>query len=84
MERQQSEILNNTFQVYPDPDTLLNIEQTLTALSCSRGTLYNLIRDGEIKPSKIRSSTRFRRSEIERFISERPTQLNPNRKSRRL
>jgi excisionase family DNA binding protein len=84
MDRQQSDTPNQTFQTYADQDTLLNIEQTMAVLSCSRGTLYNLISDGEIKPSKIRSSTRFRRSEIDKFISERTTQLNPNRKSRRL
>ena len=84
MDRQQSEILNKSPQTYTDQDTLLNIEQTMAILSCSRGTVYNLVRNGEIKPSKIRSSTRFRRSEIDKFISERPTQLNPDRKSRRL
>jgi excisionase family DNA binding protein len=84
MDRQQSQIPNKISQTYTDQDTLLNIEQTMAVLSCSRGTLYNLISDGEIKPSKIRSSTRFSRSEIERFISERPSELNPKRKERRL
>lgn len=84
MDRQQTDTPNQTFQTYTDQDTLLNIEQTMAVLSCSRGTVYNLVRNGEIKPSKIRSSTRFRRSEIDKFISERPSQLNPNRKSRRL
>lgn len=62
-----------------DPLALLDIEQTCVLINSSRGTLYNLIRDGAITPIKIRSNTRFRRSEIERFIlaqAAKSTSLN--------
>jgi excisionase family DNA binding protein len=60
---------NKLIGVAADPLALLNVEQARLLLGCSRGTLYNVIRSGEIRPIKIRSSTRFRRSEIERYLS---------------
>ena len=74
MPKNEPAISLKTFNLPSDPEVLLNVVQTHTMLSCSRGTLYNLIRSGEIKPIKIRSSTRFRRSEIDRFISARTAQ----------
>jgi excisionase family DNA binding protein len=57
---------------------LLDVNQAMGILCCSRGTVYNLIRGGDIRPIKVRSSTRFQRSEIERFISERAQQSLSN------
>jgi excisionase family DNA binding protein len=74
MPKRQNSAADITTAIPPDALALLNVAQAQTILCISRGTLYNLIRSGEIKPIKIRSSTRFRRSEIDRFISARTAQ----------
>ena len=71
MPEQQNSAKNITTNISSDALALLNVAQTQLILSISRGTLYNLIRSGELKCIKIRSSTRFQRSELDRFISEK-------------
>lgn len=58
-------------EILLDPLTLLNVAQAQAVLCISRGTLYNLLRSGEISCIKIRSATRFQRSELNRFVSEK-------------
>jgi excisionase family DNA binding protein len=57
-------------QITQDPLALLDVEQTCEILKCSRGSVYNLIRSGELISLKILSSRRLRRLDVERYIVE--------------
>ncbi len=48
----------------------LRIADACEALSLSRSSLYNLIREGQLKSVKIAGRTLILRSEIERLLSE--------------
>ena len=46
------------------------IAEVCDALSISRSSVYNMIRDGRLKSVKIAGRTLILRSEIERLLSE--------------
>ena len=48
----------------------LRVVDACEALSLSRSSLYNLIREGQLKSVKIAGRTLILRSEIERLLSE--------------
>lgn len=48
----------------------LRIGDAAAALSISRSSIYNMIRDGRLKSVKIAGRTLILRSEIERLLSE--------------
>jgi excisionase family DNA binding protein len=54
---------------------LLSVDEAAERLSVSRWTIYRLRRDGKLKLTKIRGSTRVSEREIERYlrVSERNT-----------
>ena len=52
-----------------DPSALFTMEQAGAFLACSRGTIYNLMKRKLLQPVKVLGSTRFRRSDLEAFVS---------------
>ncbi len=53
-----------------DPCALFTMEQASAFLACSRGTIYNLMKQQLLHPVKVLGSTRFRRSDLEAFVSK--------------
>ena len=51
-----------------DGDELLDTAQAYMYLTVSRATLYRELRRGRIKCIKVRGSTRWRRSELDRDL----------------
>ena len=76
MSKQPNSVKDIPAVIPSDALALLNVAQARMILCVSRGTLYNLIRGGELRCIKIRSSTRFQRSELNRFISEKAKQAS--------
>ena len=56
----------------PDPVELLDTEEAATYLDVSRATLYREWRSGRLAMTKVRSRTRWRRSELDRWIRDLP------------
>lgn len=54
---------------------LLDIHEAARYLTVSERTVHRLVADGKLAKQKIRGGTRFRRSELERYLraSERTT-----------
>lgn len=48
---------------------LLDVNDACRYLDVSRSTLYRLFKDGKIKMTKVRGSTRFRRAELDRYLA---------------
>lgn len=47
---------------------LLDIHETARYLTVSERTVHRLVKDGKLTKQKIRGSTRFRRSEVDRYL----------------
>jgi len=52
----------------------VTFQQAQSKLNCSRGTLYNLIKSGEISKYKIQAGSRLKVKEIQEYM-ERQKQL---------
>ena len=50
---------------------LLDVEQAARYLTTSRRTLYRAISRGRLRMVKVEGSTRFRQSELDRYLRER-------------
>jgi len=58
-------------------DQLLTIDQVAEKLAVKRGTVYNLMRSGDLDYIKIRGATRFTPEAVSRFVdscAEKPEQ----------
>jgi len=51
------------------PPILMNVQETAAALCASRSTVYRLIESGKLRPIKLGCATRFKRVEVEAFVS---------------
>lgn len=51
-------------------DPLFDTEQAARYLTVSRATVYREIARGRLTKTKVRGSTRFRRSELDRYLRE--------------
>jgi excisionase family DNA binding protein len=49
-------------------DPLLDVNEAAEYLTVSRATLYREVKRGKLVAVKVGASTRFRRSELERYI----------------
>jgi len=60
-------------------DDILTLEEVAKYLRVSERTIYDCVQKGEIPAGKIRTSWRFKKSEIDRWVSEKLTSntLNP-------
>ena len=56
------------FNQYPD---LLTVEQTCEIMNMSRNTLYELLRDGQIKAFQIHRIWKIQREAIEEYCRRR-------------
>lgn len=56
--------------------TLLNTKEAMDILRCSRSTLHRMIRDGEIRATKVRGTNRIDSAELERYLAENMTQFD--------
>lgn len=52
-----------------NPDPLLTVPETVDYLRISRNLLHNETTAGRITPTRLGRSVRYRRSEIERYLS---------------
>lgn len=52
-----------------DRPALITVEATCNLLSCSRSTVYSLIRAGKLRPVKLTPGcTRFARADVEALV----------------
>lgn len=49
---------------------LLDVQEAAAYLTVSRSTLYQLVADRKLTKLKVRGSTRFRRSDLDRFLRD--------------
>lgn len=62
------EYAENLPRVEAEPVEILTLEETARYLRVSGQTVYNMIRDGRIKASKVGREWRFLRSDIESYL----------------
>jgi excisionase family DNA binding protein len=43
-------------------------------MSCSRWTIYRLVREGSLRPLKVGTRLRFRAAELDRYMERSPSQ----------
>lgn len=53
-----------TAQSLRDMSELVTVKQVADCLQVSRGTVYNLIKDGKLKAVKVRNMIRLNRDEV--------------------
>jgi excisionase family DNA binding protein len=53
-------------------DPLLGVTDVMEVLGASRSAVYAWLRGGELKAVKLGDTTKVRRSELQRFMSELP------------
>jgi excisionase family DNA binding protein len=49
-------------------ERLLTIDQAATVLNLSKPTVYRLIRDGELKPYRVRGRLRFTPEQLREYV----------------
>lgn len=57
--------------IAPDP-RLLTPEEAAIVLRVSRTTVYAMVRDGELRPFRMRGRTFLHRDELDSFLSRAP------------
>ena len=53
------------------PEEILTIREVADYLKVTERTLYRLVQDGEVPGFKVGGSWRFRRGDLERWITQR-------------
>ena len=61
------------------PEDILTIREVADYLKVTERTLYRLVQDGKLPAFKVGNSWRFRREDLERWISERSRGTDTNR-----
>ncbi len=61
------------------PEDILTIREVADYLKITERTLYRLVQDGKLPAFKVGNSWRFRREDLERWISEQSRGTEPTR-----
>jgi excisionase family DNA binding protein len=61
------------------PEDILTIRKVADYLKVTERTLYRLVQDGKLPAFKVGNSWRFRREDLERWISEQSRGTDTNR-----
>ncbi len=61
------------------PEDILTIREVADYLKVTERTLYRLVQDGKLPAFKVGNSWRFRREDLERWISEQSRGADTNR-----
>lgn len=61
------------------PGGILTIREVADYLKVTERTLYRLVQDGKLPAFKVGNSWRFRREDLERWISEQSRGTDTNR-----
>lgn len=61
------------------PEDILTIRDVADYLKVTERTLYRLVQDGKLPAFKVGNSWRFRRDDLERWISEQSRGTDTNR-----
>ena len=61
------------------PEDILTIREVADYLKVTERTLYRLVQDGKLPAFKVGNSWRFRRDDLERWISEQSRGTDTNR-----
>ena len=61
------------------PEDILTIREVADYLKVTERTLYRLVQDGTLPAFKVGNSWRFRREDLERWISEQSRGTDTNR-----
>lgn len=61
------------------PEDILTIREVAAYLKVTERTLYRLVQDGKLPAFKVGNSWRFRREDLERWISEQSRGTDTNR-----
>ncbi len=62
------------------PEDILTIREVADYLKVTERTLYRLVQDGKLPAFKVGHSWRFRREDLERWISEQSRGTDTNHK----
>ena len=60
------------------PEDILTIREVADYLKVTERTLYRLVQDGKLPAFKVGNSWRFRREDLERWISEQSRGTDTN------
>ena len=61
------------------PEDILTIREVADYLKVTERTLYRLVQDGKLPAFKVGNSWRFRREDLEQWISEQSRGTDTNR-----
>ena len=61
------------------PEDILTLREVADYLKVTERTLYRLVQDGKLPAFKVGNSWRFRREDLERWISEQSRGTDTNR-----
>ena len=61
------------------PEEILTIREVADYLKITERTLYRLVQEGKLPAFKVGNSWRFRREDLERWISEQSRGTEPTR-----
>ena len=61
------------------PEDILTIREVADYLKVTERTLYRLVQEGKLPAVKVGNSWRFRREDLERWISEQSRGTDTNR-----
>ena len=61
------------------PEDILKIREVADYLKVTERTLYRLVQEGKLPAFKVGNSWRFRREDLERWISEQSRGTEPTR-----
>ncbi len=61
------------------PEDILTIREVADYLKITERTLYRLVQEGKLPAFKVGNSWRFRREDLERWISEQSRGTEPTR-----
>ncbi len=61
------------------PEEILTIREVASYLKVTERTLYRLVQDGKLPAFKVGNSWRFRREDLERWISEQSHGMEKSR-----
>lgn len=61
------------------PEDILTIREVADYLKVTERTLYRLVQEGKLPAFKVGNSWRFRREDLERWISEQSRGTDTNR-----
>ncbi len=62
-------------QIVPDLAPVMTVDEIATYLKCHPGSIYRLLKLGEIPAFRLGGSWRFRRDTIDKWIEERTNPL---------